>query len=105
MQVPGLTHQGHHRGICMQEQLEAGVLSRLGRGFPSHTEGDDLGLPLLEFFDLLEEIGIPGIGTREPPLDVINTYFRKSIRHAELVFEGQGNVLRLTPVPQGRVID
>src|SRR5664279_2777150 len=52
-----------------------------------------------------EELDVLGVGAGPATLDVGHPVFIKHARHAQLVGEGQGDVLALRAVAQGRVIE
>ena len=60
-------------GVSAREQnFEIDVLRRLGAEFSRRAEGCDLGVLELEFFHLLEKIGVARIGARIAAFDVVD---------------------------------
>ena len=72
VQVPGLADQSHHRRLRRKQRLEIDVLRRFDAVLPGGPEGRDLRMLQLEFFDLLEEIGVARVGARVPAFNVVD---------------------------------
>src|SRR3989337_1390426 len=105
MQIPSFADQGDDRCVGAQEDFEAHILRCFRTGFAGGAEGRDFGVLEIEFLYLFEKVRIAAIRSGIAAFDVVYSQFFELLRNAELVLQGKRDILRLTPIPQCRVVD
>ena len=70
-----------------------------------HAEGGDLGVLQRQLADLLEVLGVLGVGERIAALDVVDAQLVEPARDEQLVLEREVDALALAAVAQRRVVD
>ncbi len=101
----GLAEDGHHRGPGQQQLLEDGVGLRRPVLVMGAAEGGDAALPQVVVVDVGEKLLVLGVGAGPAAFQVVNADLRQFLRNADLIRQGQAEVLGLGAVPQGGVVD
>ena len=100
-----LAEDGHHRGPADEQFLEDWVGLRRPVLVVGAAEGGDAAGAQLVVADFGEKILVLGVGAGPAAFDVMNAQMRQFLGDADLVGQGQVEVLGLGAVSQGGVID
>ena len=103
--VPRLADKGYHLCLCINEGADVGVLFRCNPLPRRAPKGHDLCGGKRDVVDFVKVLDIPGIGTGPSSFDVVNAQLIKLLRDPQLVFNGEGDILRLGSIPQGSIVD
>jgi len=105
MDVPCLSEDGDHGSAGRGQGLEVRIVFRLVLRLVRASKGADPGMSQGIVLDLLKELDVLGIGSGPSPLDVIHPEPVESHGDSELVLDRKGEILRLSAVPEGGVVD
>ena len=104
MEIPALAEDGDGIRLGLHQGADVLVLVRRDLGAAGRAERGDLGLGQFLLLDVLEKSDVLGIASRPSTLDVMDAAFVKLVGDADLVLYQEGDILRLSPVTQGRIV-
>ena len=105
VQLPGLAEDGHDRRLRLQELADVGVVAGARADAACRAEGSDARVLQAQALGFLEERFVARIRSGPTAFDVGDTEVVEAFGDAQLVLDGEGDVLRLAAVAQRRVVD